>query len=100
MSVLHARLKNKCSDLNSDLFRNRIRNNPLCDLCDLVEDAYRYFFPCRKYSVERQVFNDIVRGYYPLNINVILYGNENWNSEANIVLFRAVHRYEHASKRL
>ena len=44
MSVLHARLRNKCSGLNGDLFRNHIRNYPLCDLCDVVEDAYHYFF--------------------------------------------------------
>ena len=80
MSVLHARLRNKCNSLNSDLFRNHIHNNPLCDLCDVVEDNYHYFFQCRKYSVERQVLNDTVRGFYPLNINVILSGNENWNT--------------------
>ena len=50
------------------------------------------FFQCRKYSVERHVFNDTVRGFHLLNINVILYGNENWSSESNMVLFRAVHR--------
>ena len=33
-----------------------------------------------------------------LNINVMLFDNENWNSEANMVLFRDVHRYRHASK--
>ena len=98
MSVLHARLRNKCSGLNSGLFRNHIRNNPICDLCDVVEDAYHYFFQCRKYTVERQV-NDTVRGFHPLNINVILNGNENWNTEVNVVLFRAVHRYIHVSKR-
>ena len=43
--------------------------------------------------------NDTVRGLHPLNINIILYGNENWNSEANMVLLRAVHRYIHAAKR-
>ena len=77
MSVLHARLRNKWSGLNSDLFRNHIHNNPLCDWCDVVEDAYHYFFQCRKYTVERQVFNDTVRGFHPLHINVILNGNEN-----------------------
>ena len=77
MSVLHARLRNKCSGLNGDLFRNHIRNNPFCELCDVEEDAYHYFFQCRKYTVERQVFNDTVRGFHPLNINVILNGNEN-----------------------
>ena len=53
MSVLPARLRNKCSGLNGDLFRNHIRNNPLCDLCDVVEDAYHYFFQCGKYTDER-----------------------------------------------
>ena len=93
MSVLHARLRINCSAPNSGLFRNHIRNNPLCDLFNVAEDAYHYFFQCTKYSVERQVFNDTVIGFHPLNINVILYGNENWNAEENMVLFRAVHRY-------
>ena len=35
MSVLHSRLRNNCSGLNSDLFRNHIRNNPSCDVCDV-----------------------------------------------------------------
>ena len=96
MSVLNAKLRNKCSGLNGDLFRNHIRNNPLCDV---VEDAYHYFFQCRKYTVERQVFNDTVRGFHPLNIILILNDNENWNTEVNVVLFRAVHRYIHTSKR-
>ena len=47
MSVLHERLRNKCSGLNIDPLRNHIRNNPLCDLCDVVEDAYHYFSQCK-----------------------------------------------------
>ena len=64
MSVLHARLRNKCSGLNSDLFSHHIRNNPLCDLCNVVDDPYHHFFQCRKYSVEIQVFNETVRGFH------------------------------------
>ena len=48
ISVLHERLRNRCSGLNSDLFRNHIRNNPLCDLFEMVEDAYHYFFNAEK----------------------------------------------------
>ena len=58
VSVLHARLRNKFRGLSSDLFGNHIRNDPLCDVCYVVEDTYDYFFQCRKYCVERQVFND------------------------------------------
>ena len=49
--------------------------------------------------MERQVFNDTVRVFQPLSIDMILCGNFNLNMENNIVLFRAVHRYIHATKR-
>ena len=56
-------------------------------------------FHCRKFTLERQVFNDTVRVFQPLSIDMILCGNFNLNMENNIVLFRAVHRYIHATKR-
>ena len=52
-----------------------------------------------RYTIERQVFNDTVRMLQPLSINLILFGNENWNFETNIVLFRAVQRYIQVTKR-
>ena len=85
ISVLHARLRNRCSNLNNDLYINHIHDNLLCDLCDVVEDAIHYFFHCRRYTIERQVFNDTVRILQPLSINLILFGNENWNFETNIL---------------
>ena len=99
ISILHARLRNNCSNLNNDLFRNHLRDNPLCDLCGMIEDAIHFFFHCRKFTMERQVFNDTVRVFQPLSIDMILCGNFNLNLENNIVLFRAVHRYIHATKR-
>ena len=51
------------------------------------------------YIGERQVFNDTVREFQPLTINLILFGSEiNWNIETNMVLFRAIHGYIHALK--
>ena len=43
----------------------------------------------RKFTMERQVFNDTVRVFQPLSIDMILCGNFNLNMENNIVLFRA-----------
>ena len=80
-------------------FRNHVRDNPLCEWCGVMEDATLFFFHCIKYIGERQVFNDTVREFQPLTINLILFGSENWNTETNMVLFRAIHRYIHASKR-
>ena len=99
ISILHARFQNNCSNLNNDLFRNHLRDNPLCDLCGMVEDAIHCFFHCRKFTIVRQVFNDTVRVFQPLSIDMILCGNFNLNMENNIVLFRAVHKYIHATKR-
>ena len=65
----------------------------------MIEDAIHFFFHCRKFTMERQVFNDTVRVFQPLSIDMILCGNFNLNMENNIVLFRAVHRYIHATKR-
>ena len=99
ISILHARLRNNCSSLNNDLFRYHIRDNPLCDLCGMVEYTIHYFFHCRKFTIKRPGFNDTIRVFQPLSIDMILCGNYNLNMENNIVLFRAVYRYIHATKR-
>ena len=93
-------LENNCSSLNNDLFRNHIHDNPLCNLCGVMEDATYYFFHCIKIIDERQVFIDTVRVFQPLTTNLTLFGSENWNAETYLVLFRAIHIYIHASKRL
>ena len=73
--ALHAWLRNMCSNLNNDLDINHMRDNPLCDLCGVVEDAIHYFFHCRRYTTERQICNDTVRVLQPLSINLIIFGN-------------------------
>ena len=47
----------------------------------MIEDAIHYFFHCRKFTIERQVFNDIVRVFQPLSIDMILCGNYNIHME-------------------
>ena len=56
-------------------------------------------FNAENILLKDRFFNNTVRSFYPLNINVILNGNENWNTEANVVLFSSVHRYILVSKR-
>ena len=49
-SVYHARLRNYCSNLNADLFRNHLRQNSFCDCGHPYEDAEHYFFKCARYT--------------------------------------------------
>ena len=44
-------------------------------------------------------FNDTVSVFQPSSIDMILCGNFNLNMENNVVLFRDVHKYIHATKR-
>ena len=67
-SVIHARLRNNSSSVNNDLFRNHVRDNPLCEWCGVMGYATHFFFHCIKYIGERQVFNDTVREYLIVSI--------------------------------
>ena len=44
LTVLQARLRNGCSSLNFDLYRNRIRTDSMCDCGCEREDAEHFFF--------------------------------------------------------
>ena len=56
ISVLQARIRNNCSNLNNDLSINRLRDNPLCNWCNEIEDGKHYFFNCNNYRNERHLF--------------------------------------------
>ena len=43
LSVIHARMRNNCSDLKNDLFLNHISDKNCCSLCDECEDAEHFF---------------------------------------------------------
>ena len=66
-SVIHARLRNNCNSPNNDLFRNHFSDNPLCDLCGVIEDATHFFLSLYKIFDEIQVFNDTVRKHVFIN---------------------------------
>ena len=45
----------------------------------MLEDAIHYFFHCRKFTIEMQGFNNTVRVFQRLSIDMILFGNYKWN---------------------
>ena len=53
LSVIHARLRNNCSDLTNDLFLNHIFYENRCSLCNECEDAEHFFFKCSIYQQYR-----------------------------------------------
>ena len=55
LSVQHARIRNNCSNLISDLYEKHLCPSPLCSCNTVVEDAAYYFFHCPSFAERRMV---------------------------------------------
>ena len=75
-SVFHSRIRNKCSNLNNDLYQNHHQDSPLCDCGRSIEDAEHYFFRCERYNNERVNLFRATRKFHPLGVHFILYGSD------------------------
>ena len=97
-SILHARLRNFCSNLNQDLFDNHLRIDPSCSCLRDVETAEHYF-KCEHYTEQRiRLFRD-TREFHPLNVNTLLLGKETLSDNDNSRLFHSVQTYIHSTGR-
>lgn len=73
-SVIHARIRNNCSDLKSDLYNNHLSLDRSCSCGNPNESALRFFFECENYSQARiRLFRE-TRPVHPLSLNYVLYG--------------------------
>ena len=101
-NVLYARIRNNCSNLNHDLFINHLRETPFC-LCtsteNIEETSEHFFFRCHSFTAQRQVLFNETRKYHPLNIDILLFGQENLTVEENIDIFKSVLNLINSSKR-
>ena len=93
LSVVHTIIRNRCSNLNFDLFSNYISQNASCKCGYDQEDAEHYFFRCTQYAIQRNNLFQALRRFHPLNINILLYGSDNLSFEDNSLIFRTVQTY-------
>jgi len=100
LSVLHARIRNNCSDLNYDLFRNNLRENPCCK-CNSIdyENSEHYFFCCSLFNNQRLTLFRDTRTYHPLNVETVLFGRNELNQDDNATIFKAVQTFIKETKR-
>lgn len=98
-SVMHARIRNHCSNLNFDLYNNHLLNSTRCQCGYPVEDAEHYFFRCNLYTQERISMFRGTRAFHPLSITSLLFGKPLLSDDENIVLFHYVHLFIKHSKR-
>ena len=95
--VIHARLRNKCSDLNDDLFHKHVSDHNICTNYLVPETTKHYFFHCNKYALERDRLFQSMQQLHPLNCHLLLFSNH--TKAKNITIVNSVHKYILDSKR-
>ena len=99
VSIIHARLRNFCSDLNQDLYVNHLRDSPICSCLKGAETAEHFFFQCEHYTQQRiRLFRE-TQEFHPLNANMLLKGKNTLTENHNIRLFQSVQTYIHSTGR-
>jgi hypothetical protein len=98
-SVIHTRLRNRCSNLNHDLFCNHLHVNGNCKCGAEREDSEHYFFKCRYYAHYRISLFRSLHHLHPLCLNLLLFGSPNLNAEENRNIFLAVQKFIKDSNR-
>ena len=93
LSVLHARIQNNCINLSSDLFMNHLSPSSMCRCSDESGEAEHFFFRCSNYNYDSVTLFQSTRNYHPLNINILMFGDENLTDENNINIFTAVQTF-------
>ena len=86
-------MRNRCSNLNQDLYLIRQRDTGVCDCGSEREDAEHYFFKCHKYFHERRKLFRSTHRYHPLNLDTVLRSRDALYFEGIIAIFNSVHEY-------
>ena len=87
LSVLHARIRNNCSDLNRDLYQNHLTNDPSCSCGNDNENALHYFFECENHSYARIIMFRSTRNYHPLSVFTVLFGTSTLSDADNFFFY-------------
>ena len=88
--ILHCRLRNNISDLNQDLVRRHLSDNPLCACGENIESADHFLLRCTRYNNIRAIT------IYTLPIQqrdskILLFGSDTLTLDSNIIIFQTVH---------
>ncbi len=91
--IYHARIRNRCSNLNADLFSNHLKDSPSCNCGSEYENAEHFFFQCPRFVNQRYNLFLNSRRFHPLSTNKLLYGIENLTDDENNILFKEVQTF-------
>ena len=96
--ILHTRLRTGCSALRYYLYSRNLVPDALC-FCGTVENNFHFLLECQRYNVMRRGMLQTVSRFTDVSEMVLLFGDSNLSDTNNELVFKAVHRYIHQTKR-
>ena len=81
---------------------NHLRETPFCSCTsteNIEETSEHFFFQYQSFTAQRQVLFNETRTYHPLNIDILLFGQETLTVEENTDIFKSVLNFIKSSKR-
>ena len=99
LNVLHTRLRHRSSNLNADLFRVNLINDPGCVCGWVLEDAIHFFLECCLYVEAREQLTNNLQFLDSLPIESLLFGDDSLSEEQNAQIFKSVQLYIKQTKR-
>ena len=90
LSILHARIRNRCTNLHLDLSINHVKNDPTCDCFDGAKRAEHYFLKCHRFTAQRIILFNKSRQFRPLNVETILCDRDQLSCENSCSIFLVV----------
>ena len=84
-SVIHARMRMLCSELNDHIFSHiHVVDSPACKYGHLRENNKHYFLECCMYVNERtELFNKLAQIKFTPTVTNLLNGSEKYSEEKN-----------------
>ena len=99
LNVLHTRLRHRSSNLNADLFRVNLINDPGCVCGWVIEDVIHFFLECYLYVEAREQLTNNLQFLDSLLIETLLFGDDSLSEEQNAQIFKSVQLYIKQTKR-
>ena len=93
INIIHAQMRMSCSNLKSDLKSLHVIDDATCICGNAVEDCFHFFFECPLYDNQRQKLFADVNNICTVNLDVLLFGENEMDLVTNKQIFESVHEF-------
>ena len=97
--INHARIRLRCSNLNSHMYDVGLCESPSCRCGEIDEDPEHFLLTCPIYARLRGIMTTKLHFITNVTVHDLLHGNKNYSEEQNILIFSCVQNFIKKSKR-